>query len=402
MSSFETTFIVRDELRPPGPTRGARADQPVAIYEVHPSSWMRVPEEGNRPLSAGELGPKLADYANDLNFTHVQLLAGGNFHNALSSLELRELVDILRDHGLGVVLEGLPPDASVTETAPPDLRHFEGVPDIIEDLHADGICHQDVTFLTLEGRDFAFKRERHWLGAMLDYLAQDPSIRGFHHDGLFARESAAEEVLLAYSHDAAASGRGSLLARMPGDDWQKFANARLLLAALWSQPGKKLLFMGAEFGQWNEWNSLASLDWHLLHHGGRHRGLQQMVADLNRLYRAEPALQIDRASRGLEWGGREDAALGTIDWLRRGSLDELVLAAFNFTPVPRYNHRVGVPHGGTWLEVFNSDAREYGGSGQGNLGGVEASPLGCRQHSHSLTITLPPLGAVLLKAADRT
>jgi 1,4-alpha-glucan branching enzyme len=160
--------------------------------------------------------------------------------------------------------------------------------------------------------------------------------------------------------------------------------------------------MGGEFGQWSGWNPEASLDWHLVRPGSLHQRLQLMVGDLNQLYRLEPALQSDGDTHDFIWGDRTESELSVIDWLRTDAAREVILAAFNFTPVPRHNHRVGVPRGGIWREVFNSDALEYGGSGQGNLGGLEASPFGWKQHSHSLTLTLPPLGAVFFKAMDRS
>jgi 1,4-alpha-glucan branching enzyme len=188
---------------------------------------------------------------------------------------------------------------------------------------------------------------------------------------------------------------------MPGDDWQKFANLRLLLTYQYAQPGKKLLFMGGELGQWREWEHDGSLDWHLLQ-WEPHGGIQRLVRDLNRLYREEPALhELDLEPEGFEWVAANDTEQSAIVFLRKGrSAHEVLLFALNFTPVPRTAYLVGAPHGGFWREIFNSDAREYGGSGHGNMGGVEASPLPCHGRPNCLALTLPPLGVVVLKGAQ--
>jgi 1,4-alpha-glucan branching enzyme len=185
---------------------------------------------------------------------------------------------------------------------------------------------------------------------------------------------------------------------MPGDDWQKFANLRLLYGYMFSQPGKKLLFMGSEFAQWQEWQHDEGLDWHLAQYD-RHRGVQRLVADLNALYAREPALhQLDCEPSGFQWIDANDSLRSVLTYLRRGrESEDVVLVACNFTPVPRHNYRVGVPHGGAWRELINSDAAVYGGSGQGNFGGVEAVPVGYQGQPYSLVLTLPPLSVVMLK-----
>jgi len=205
--------------------------------------------------------------------------------------------------------------------------------------------------------------------------------------------------VLPLSHDEVTHGKASLLGKMPGDDWQKFASLRLLLGYMYTQPGKKLLFMGGEFGQWREWAHDASLDWDLLQHTP-HQGLQRWVRDLNTFYRGEPALhQLDCAEGGFDWIDCDDAEQSTLTYFRRGrsSKDILVLAC-NFTPVPRHNYRMGVPRAGHWGEILNSDARLYGGSGQGNLGGVRSAPVPCHGHPQSVVVTLPPLALVALKS----
>jgi 1,4-alpha-glucan branching enzyme len=186
---------------------------------------------------------------------------------------------------------------------------------------------------------------------------------------------------------------------MPGDDWQKFANLRALFGYMWCHPGKKLLFMGGEFGQWSEWNHDTSLDWHLLEHGS-HQGLKRWVEDLNRCYRGEPALHArDFEQGGFEWVDVHDWESSIISFIRRGARDEdQVLVVCNFTPVPRTGYRVGVPRAGYWSERLNSDAPVYGGSGQGNFGGVDAAPVPAHGRAHSLLITLPPLAVLVFKA----
>jgi 1,4-alpha-glucan branching enzyme len=204
----------------------------------------------------------------------------------------------------------------------------------------------------------------------------------------------AENFVLPLSHDEVVHGKGSLLGKMPGDAWQKFANLRLLYGYMWAQPGKKLLFMGGELGQGQEWSHERSLDWHVLEHDW-HRGVHDWVRDLNHALREYPALHVrDFDPRGFEWVDCNDADESVLALLRRGGEgDADVLVALNFTPVPRHNYRVGVPRGGFWREILNSDAPRYAGSGQGNLGGQEASPVGAHGRHHSLVLTLPPLSA---------
>jgi len=193
-------------------------------------------------------------------------------------------------------------------------------------------------------------------------------------------------------------GKGSLLNKMPGDEWQKFANLRLLFAYMYAQPGKKLLFMGGEFGQSSEWSHDRSLDWWLLQYPV-HRGLQSWVRDLNHMMRSEPALHdLDSDAAGFEWVDCNDAPMSVISLLRKGkSAKDVMLVACNFTPVPRVKYRVGVPFGGWWKEVLNSDAREYAGSGMGNGGGKMAESKKQHGRPFSLELTLPPLAAVFFK-----
>jgi len=225
--------------------------------------------------------------------------------------------------------------------------------------------------------------------------------RKYHHNKLSFRLVYAftENFILPLSHDEVVHGKGSLLGKMPGDTWQKFANLRALYGYMYGQPGKKLLFMGGEFGQWREWNHDESLDWHLLEDPA-HAGLSRWVEEINALYRREPALhELDFDPAGFEWVDCNDAEQSVLSFLRKGrSTDDILLVVCNFTPLPRHNYRVGVPRRGFWREVLNSDAREYGGSGQGNIGGVEPAPISAHGRLHALTITVPPLSTVFFKS----
>jgi 1,4-alpha-glucan branching enzyme len=237
----------------------------------------------------------------------------------------------------------------------------------------------------------------------LEYMSQDPIYRRYHHNKLTFRMLYAfhENFALPLSHDEVVYGKRSLLSKMPGDDWQKFANLRLLFGYMYAQPAKKLLFMGGEFGQWDEWTHDRGLDWHLPERP-MHAGLQKWLGELNRLYRNEPALhELDCDPAGFEWIDCNDSESSVISFLRKGKSSENgILVTCNFTPVPRANYRIGVPRGGFWRAVLNSDAREYGGGGIGNKGGVEAAPVSLHGRPHSLTLTLPPLAAVFFKRGD--
>jgi 1,4-alpha-glucan branching enzyme len=252
------------------------------------------------------------------------------------------------------------------------------------------------------GLGFGMKWNMGWMHDTLEYFGHDPLFRKYHHDRLTFSLLYAfhENFVLPLSHDEVVHGKRSLAGRMPGDEWQQFANLRLLLGYMWGHPGKKLLFMGGELGSRDEWWHEASLDWHLL---GRPlpAGLQRWVRDLNTCYRSHPALyQRDSSPEGFQWVDCHDWEESVISFLRRGARDgEWVLVACNFTPVVRRNYTVGVPCGGYWKESLNSDAPLYGGSGQGNLGGLEAAPIPSHGRFHSLTLTLPPLAAVYFSHA---
>jgi 1,4-alpha-glucan branching enzyme len=254
------------------------------------------------------------------------------------------------------------------------------------------------------GLGFGMKWDMGWMHDTLAYFSQNPIHRSFHHGKLEFRLVYAfwENFVLPLSHDEVVHGKGSLLAKMPGDEWQKFANLRLLFGYMFGQPGKKLLFMGNEIAQWHEWNHDASLDWHLLAHE-RHAGVQRWVRDLNRVYRDEPALhQLDVERAGFEWIDANDASQSVVSFLRKGTDQaDPVLIVCNFTPVLRSDYRVGVPRGGVWREVLNSDAREYGGSGVGNLGSVRADGTPSHGRAFSLRLNLPPLAVLYFRRETR-
>ena len=250
------------------------------------------------------------------------------------------------------------------------------------------------------GLGFGMKWDMGWMHDTLAYMSLDPVFRKYHHISLTFRMIYAfsENFVLPLSHDEVVYGKGSLIRKMPGDYWQKFANLRLLYGYMYAQPGKKLLFMGGEFGQWNEWQHEAALDWMLLDFES-HRQLKHWLADLNWCYTHEGALhELDFQPAGFEWVDCNDSDQSVISLLRKGkSKDDIILVACNFTPVPRSGYRVGVPCPGLWKEVLNSDAKEYGGTGAGNLGGVTADHIQFHGRSYSLNLTLPPLATIFLK-----
>jgi 1,4-alpha-glucan branching enzyme len=250
------------------------------------------------------------------------------------------------------------------------------------------------------GLGFGLKWNMGWMHDVLGYMSQDAIFRSYHHNEItFSLLYAfTENFVLPLSHDEVVYGKGSLLRKMPGDEWQKFANLRLLFGFMFGHPGKKMLFMGGEFGQWSEWNHDVSLDWHLLD-SHLHSALQRWVRDLNTFYRGHPALyELEFDPSGFSWVDCSDFQRSVISFLRRGrNPNEQLLFACNFTPVVRQNYRVGTPQGGFWKEVLNSDAPLYGGSGQGNFGGSNASPLPIHGQPFSLNITLPPLGILVFQ-----
>ena len=257
----------------------------------------------------------------------------------------------------------------------------------------------------LGGLGFGFKWNMGWMHDTLLYFQKDPVHRSYHHHTLtFSLVYAfSENFILPLSHDEVVHGKRSLLDKMPGDRWQKFANLRSLYAYMWAHPGKKLLFMGGELAEWEEWNYDGSLHWNLLEYA-EHKGVQSLVRDLNRAYRAEPALwAIDDDPSGFRWLEPNDAANNVVAFARFEAKGERsVVCVLNLSPVPRYEYRVGMPASGRWREAVNTDSAYYGGSGVGNLGGVEAEATPWHDQPFSALLTLPPLAAVWLVPDDES
>ncbi len=507
---WDTTYAWRDRSWLRSRCTANSPEAPISIYEVHPGSWRKVPDEENRSLSYRELGPELADYVQDMGFTHVEFLpvmehplyASWGYQTigyfAPTSRygtpqDFMDLIDHLHRHEIGVILDWVPSHfpsdgyglsyfdgTHLYEHAHPIQRYHpewksyifnHGRHEVrsfllssalfwLDRYHADGLRvdavssmlyldharrggewvpnerggrenldaigflrrlnetvhahHPDVLLVAEEatawhgvtaptatgGLGFDMKWNMGWMHDVLDYLSQDPIFRKYHHANLtFSIWYAfSEHFILPLSHDEVVHGKSSLIGKMPGDEWQKRANLRLLYGYMFTHPGKKLLFMGDEFGQWSEWSHDAGLEWRLLRYRP-HREIRQWVADLNRLYRREPALhELDFEPGGHEWIDCADVEKSIISYLRRGRSDEdALLIICNCTPVPRYRYRIGAPAGGRWREVLNSDAVEYGGSGCGNLGGVDADPVLCHGRPYSLSLTLPPLSVLIFK-----
>jgi len=355
-------------------------DRPISIYEVHLPSWMRVPEEQSRSLTYFEIAPKLSEYVQRLSFTHVQLFAPDHFDPKGFAF----LTEHLHEHQIGVIL---------------DRGHQNHAPVTVPgQISADGQTVDGLTRIS----DCDYSWDMGWMEDTLAYFGTDPINRKFQQDRFRKRDSYAfnYNFILPLSRHLVTIPRPSLVTVMPGDLWQKFANLRLLFAYTFLLPGKKLFFMGNEFGQQNPWQPETSLDWHLVNGPGFHQQLMSWTAALNRFYRGEPALHLsDTLPSGFQWIDTSDAERSIVSFLRKSpDSDDILLVVLNFTPVPRHNYRIGVPREGIWTEKLNSDAVEYGGTGKGNLGGVEAAPFGWHFLSHSLILTLPPLGAVVLKS----
>jgi 1,4-alpha-glucan branching enzyme len=276
-------------------------------------------------------------------------------------------------------------------------QYFPGTLTIAEESTAwPGVT----TDLAYGGLGFSLKWNMGWMHDMLKYFSYDPLFRMYHHNDLtFALLYAfSERFLLPLSHDEVVHGKASLLHKMPGDDWQKFSNLRLLYGLMYGFPGKKLLFMGCEFAQRDEWNHERSLDWHLTQYAP-HAGMQKWISDLNHIYRKESALhQVDFHYSGFEWIDFHDKASSVITFMRKSNDGkDKVIVVCNFTPVPRQNYRIGVPDAGLYREILNSDSSYYEGSNVGNAGEIEAESISCHNRKFSLNLTLPPLAAVFLK-----
>ena len=485
-------------------------NQPLSVYEVHPGSWRRRKEEGNRFLTYRELADELIPYVSDLGYSHIEFLPvtehpfdGSWGYQTIGYFaptsrfgtpdDFKFFVDRCHQAGIGVILDWVPAhfprDAHglacfdgthLYEHADPrqgehkdwgtlifnygrhevrafllssavfwaDCFHIDGlrvdavasmlyldysrragewIPNRFggrENLEAvdflkkfNEVIHGEfpgiLTFAEestawamvsrptwLGGLGFGLKWNMGWMHDILQYFAKDPVHRKYHHNNLTFSLIYAfnENFILPFSHDEVVHGKKSMLDKMPGDLWRKFANLRLLYAFMYAHPGKKLLFMGGEFGQWSEWNCHTGLDWNLLDYEP-HRGLQSLVRDLNRLYRAVPPLhEVDFKWQGFEWIDYHDSEQSALSFLRRAedARDHLV-AVFNFTPVPRQGYRIGVPRSGRYLEVLNTDAACYGGSNVGNAGAVETEAKPWDGRPYSAVLTLPPLAAVFLR-----
>jgi len=483
---------------------------PVSVYEVHPGSWRRVPEENNRYLTYREMAEELPAYLKEAGFTHVEFTPVmehpfyGSWGYQIAGYfaptsrygtpqDFMYLIDCLHREGIGVILDWVPSHFPDNEYG---LVYFDGThlyehadrrkgfhPEWksyifnygrnevkaflisnalfwLDKYHVDGLridavasmlyldygrkkgewipnekggkenleaiaflrklneevyrSHPGVQTIAEESTDwpmvsrplyvgglgFGMKWDMGWMHDTLQYFSKDPVFRKYHHDKLtFSIWYAfTENFMLSLSHDEVVYGKGSLLAKMPGNEAEKFGNLRLLFGYFYTHPGKKLLFMGGEFGQWKEWAHDSSLDWHLLQYP-LHRGLLKLVHDLNLLYREERALhELDCERDGFEWIDFSDREQCIISFLRKGkSTEEPILVVCNFTPVARYNYRVGVPLSGHWKELLSSDSIEYGGSGYGNFGGLDASPVPFHGRDNSLSLTLPPLGILIFR-----
>jgi 1,4-alpha-glucan branching enzyme len=491
-------------------TAGEPLDRPVAIYEVHPGSWRRRPEDHNRRLSWRELSAELVPYVKRLGFTHIELMPVTEYpydgswgyqstgYFAPTSRyglpdDFRFFVDECHQQGIGVLLDWVPghfpKDAhglrlfdgtALYEHADPrqgehqdwgtlifnygrhEVRNFLIASALywLESFHIDGLrvdavasmlyldysrdagewvpnryggrenleaidflrelnslTHGEVpgTAVMAEestafpavsrptwvgGLGFTFKWNMGWMHDILTYIGKDPIFRRWEHRHLTFSMLYAwnENFILPFSHDEVVHGKGAMMNKPPGDAWQKAATLRALYAYMYVHPGKKLLFMGSEFGQWREWNYDQSLDWHLVEHP-LHGGLQKFVEDLNHLYTHEPSLfELDFDPSGFEWIDCNDHESSVISLMRhaRDHEDRLVVV-LNWTPVTRSAYRVGVPEAGYYEERLNSDASLYGGSNSGNGGGVWSEAVPAHGHNQSIVLTLPPLAALILK-----
>ena len=273
---------------------------------------------------------------------------------------------------------------------------FEGVQTIAEESTAWPMVTRPVF---VGGLGFGMKWNMGWMHDILSYMARDPVYRKYDHNKITFSIMYAftENFLLPFSHDEVVHGKGSMLGKMPGDAWQQFANLRLLYGFMYAHPGKKLLFMGSEFGQGKEWNHDDSLQWDQLNIP-EHRGVSLLVGELNRIYREEPALhELDFTSEGFEWCDFSDWEKSVVAFVRKSRSGDMIMAVCNFTPLPRIQYRIPVPGAGYWRELLNTDGREYGGGGFGNYGGCRSEQFRWKQWENSLCVTLPPLGMLLLK-----
>ena len=486
--------------------------EPIAIYEVHLGSWMRVTEEGNRWLTYREMAPKLIEHVKKFGFTHVELLPIAEhpfdaswgyqvtgYYAPTSRFgspdDFKYFVDTCHQHGISVILDWVPSHFPKDDYS---LRQFDGTALYehrdpregehaewgtlvfnfgrhevrnflianalfwLDEYHIDGLRvdavasiiyldygRQDgewipnryggnenleaIEFLRklneavyglfpdcftvaeestawsgvtspayLGGLGFGFKWDMGWMHDTLLYFSKDSVHRKYHHNDLtFSMMYAySENFVLPFSHDEVVHGKGSLLRKMPGDEWQKFANLRLLLGYMYTHPGKKLLFMGTELAPWDEWYHAKSLDWHLQSDPIR-QAFQRFMEDIGRLYLEHPALwELDPVPEGFSWIDCNDAESSVVSYIRHGKEKHLV-CVLNPTPVPRHNYRIGVPGQHSYRERINSDSAYYGGSDMGNKGYIEVEQIPSHGFPQSLSLTLPPLSCLILEPDEK-
>jgi 1,4-alpha-glucan branching enzyme len=481
---------------------------PISIYEMHPGSWLRVPENGNRWLSYRELAEQLIPYVKDLGFTHIEFMPvsehpfDGSWGYQPIGLyaptsrfgppeDFRYFVESAHANGIGVLLDWVPGHfpSDIHGLARFDGTHLYEHDDPREGFHQDWntliynygskevlnflagnalywvelfgidglrvdavasmlyrdysrkegewipnqfggrenleaiaflrrvnalvcaerpeavmVAEESSSFpnvsrpLEMNGLGFHYKWNMGWMNDTLKYMQEDPVNRKYHHNkmtlGLIYAFN--ENFVLPLSHDEVVHGKGSILGRMPGDEWQRFANLRAYYGFMWGHPGKKLLFMGGEFGQYAEWNHEGSLDWHLLDYP-LHHGVQRLVRDLNAVYRSHPALhELDVEARGFEWISPEDRENSVFSFIRKAADGDSVLVLSNFASVLRHGYRIGVDRPGRYVEILNTDATRYGGSGLGN-DNLQTERVGAHGRPCSLTLTVPPLATIMLK-----
>jgi 1,4-alpha-glucan branching enzyme len=491
-------------------SQDAWRERPMAVYEVHPGSWRRVPEEGNRYQTYREMAATLVPYVREMGFTHIELMpimehpfSGSWGYQVIGFFaptsrfgtpdDFRFFVDECHRYGIGVILDWVPghfpkdrhglaefDGTALYEHADPrkgehqdwgtlifnygrnEVRSFlfSNALFWLEAFHIDGLrvdavasmlyldysrpqgewipnqyggrenleavaFLQQLNTLThasapgtvtiaeestswpavsrpvyVGGLGFTYKWNMGWMHDMLQYIREDPVHRRWHHGQItFSMLYAfTENFILPFSHDEVVHGKGSMLSKMPGDVWQKFATLRALYGYMYGHPGKKLLFMGAEFGQWREWNHDASLDWHLLDEV-THDALRRWVQDVNHAYQRERSLhEIDFDPSGFRWIDCQDLENSVISMIRRArDPHDFTVIIANFTPVPRPGYRLGVPEWGWYRELLNSDSERYGGSNTGNAGGIQTEALPAHGFDQSISLTVPPLGFLLLK-----
>src|SRR5438552_1679759 len=364
---------------------------PISIYEVHLGSWQRKPDEGNRPLSYLELAEVLLPYVLEMGYTHIELLpiAEHPFEGSWGYQVTNYYALTSRNGNLDAIY-------FLKKCNEVCYERFPGIVTIAEESTAwPGVSRP----VYLGGLGFGFKWNMGWMHDFLEYMSLDPIYRRFHHGNItFSLLYAfTEHFILVLSHDEVVHGKRSLLSKMPGDEWRKFANLRMFYAWMYGHPGKKLLFMGGEFGQGREWNHDSSLDWHLVDLP-KHDGLRRLVQHLNYIYKSEPALwQHDDSYEGFDWIDFHVADNSVVSFVRKSREGEIIVFVVNSTPVVRPNYRLVVPRAGLYRAIRHTDAETYGGGNVGNLGGVQSEDRPWMGRDHSILMQLPPLATLAFK-----